>query len=733
MKIFPFVLSIILLIHINPIKSQDDLPDNLIIGDWFSGECQALDIDGSIAYIGCGSVMRILNIFDLTHPIEISSIKTPEDIIGIKKSGDMIYIINKSEGLHIIDISDINNPEMIKSLEVGYLLKDIQIQGEYVYLCDNNDGLIIIDVSDSFNPTVVDSFEVDGPGMRICIKGDLAYISDGGYNGPGLTIVDISNPEEPEEIGAYSLDADNNASGIFVCDSVAYLAVSGLGLHAERGVHIIDVSHPEYPVQLGIITQNNFVPKIHVEGDFAYISYAWEGLSIVDISNKNNPQEVGFYDSGDDYYIKDFFVREDYLYIADGEFGFKVIDITAKDSPVEIGMFYTRGSTNNICASNNYIYTGCNHYCSYCDYEKSTIRITDIKNPEMPVQVCNFMLNGFMRDMCLSDEMLFITHYNSNIQIVDVNDPENPGIISSFTVSGRYNRIQVSNSYAYVLNHDSAFYAVDINVPDNPEIIDSLNIKGYKFYVSNNYVYIANYPELIIVDVSQPDSLEIIGTYDIIRDYPNDIFVYNNHAFLAYGDNLMPPYTYGSWQILNLSPPDNPTEISYTDMGYDAVYHIIADDNYAYLSGQRIWVFDISDINNPKEHHEFKLSTNSIFLDDNYFYSSNYKGFYILNKTILTNINNNYNKVLCTFTLFQNYPNPFNPVTVISWQLAASRQVNLSIYNILGQKVATLLSEKQNAGKHSIEWDASGYSSGVYFYRLQAGDFVQTKRMLLIK
>ena len=86
-----------------------------------------------------------------------------------------------------------------------------------------------------------------------------------------------------------------------------------------------------------------------------------------------------------------------------------------------------------------------------------------------------------------------------------------------------------------------------------------------------------------------------------------------------------------------------------------------------------------------------------------------------------------------SFKLEQNYPNPFNPVTVISYRLAENSHVNLSIYNILGQKVETLLSEKQNSGKHSIEWDASGFSSGIYFYRIQAGDFIQTKRMLLIK
>jgi glucuronoarabinoxylan endo-1,4-beta-xylanase len=85
------------------------------------------------------------------------------------------------------------------------------------------------------------------------------------------------------------------------------------------------------------------------------------------------------------------------------------------------------------------------------------------------------------------------------------------------------------------------------------------------------------------------------------------------------------------------------------------------------------------------------------------------------------------------FTLHQNYPNPFNPSTVISYQLPVAGNVKISIYNLLGKKVATLVSEKLPAGIHEVEWDAKGFSSGVYFYRMQAGNFVSTKKILLIR
>jgi hypothetical protein len=86
-----------------------------------------------------------------------------------------------------------------------------------------------------------------------------------------------------------------------------------------------------------------------------------------------------------------------------------------------------------------------------------------------------------------------------------------------------------------------------------------------------------------------------------------------------------------------------------------------------------------------------------------------------------------------SFKLEQNYPNPFNPSTVISWQLAAGSFVTLKVYDILGREVKTLVNERQSAGTHSVTFNAAGLSSGVYFYRISTGSFVQTKKLMVIK
>jgi hypothetical protein len=86
-----------------------------------------------------------------------------------------------------------------------------------------------------------------------------------------------------------------------------------------------------------------------------------------------------------------------------------------------------------------------------------------------------------------------------------------------------------------------------------------------------------------------------------------------------------------------------------------------------------------------------------------------------------------------THQLFQNYPNPFNPKTVIRYALPVTCYVDLSIYNLIGQKVATLVSEKQQTGQYQVQWDASGFASGIYYYCINAGEFKQVKKMILVR
>jgi len=92
------------------------------------------------------------------------------------------------------------------------------------------------------------------------------------------------------------------------------------------------------------------------------------------------------------------------------------------------------------------------------------------------------------------------------------------------------------------------------------------------------------------------------------------------------------------------------------------------------------------------------------------------------------------NNIPTAFNLYQNYPNPFNPLTKIKYDLPKNMNVTVKVYDLLGREVAVLVNnEFKTAGRYEINWNAINYASGVYIYRIQAGDYVSTKKMVLVK
>ncbi|MFZ1322184.1 MAG: YCF48-related protein [Ignavibacteria bacterium] len=108
----------------------------------------------------------------------------------------------------------------------------------------------------------------------------------------------------------------------------------------------------------------------------------------------------------------------------------------------------------------------------------------------------------------------------------------------------------------------------------------------------------------------------------------------------------------------------------------------------------------------------------------------------ILNTTtggVLTNFSNISTEIPDNFSLSQNFPNPFNPNTVINYELRFASLIKLVVYDVLGNEVSTLVNEYKPAGSYEVEFDGSDFSSGIYFYRIEAGSFIETKKMLLLK
>lgn len=99
----------------------------------------------------------------------------------------------------------------------------------------------------------------------------------------------------------------------------------------------------------------------------------------------------------------------------------------------------------------------------------------------------------------------------------------------------------------------------------------------------------------------------------------------------------------------------------------------------------------------------------------------------------VTGVSNNDLKPISTYKLYNNYPNPFNPATTIEYKIPEPGLVTIKVYDILGREVQTLVDQQLQPGLYSVQFDGSNLASGIYFYRIKAGKFVQTKKLILLK
>jgi len=218
----------------------------------------------------------------------------------------------------------------------------------------------------------------------------------------------------------------------------------------------------------------------------------------------------------------------------------------------------------------------------------------------------------------------------------------------------------------------------------------------------------------------------------------------NEHTILISGINnqfkgtLVMSTDYGiSWQLLRSY--DNKHNVAGVDAVWNSntllVYGLYQSTSFAYL------YIDISiDLGNNWNYSglpQFRnyMAYNSKMVDEQNWYLIGtidlQQGFVLY--TDNTTIKEGEKSVAVSFQLYQNYPNPFNPVTTIKYSIPIASNAKLEILNILGEQVELLVNETKPVGSYEAIWDASNMSSGIYFYRIQAGDFLQTRKMVLMK
>jgi hypothetical protein len=272
----------------------------------------------------------------------------------------------------------------------------------------------------------------------------------------------------------------------------------------------------------------------------------------------------------------------------------------------------------------------------------------------------------------------------------------------------------------------------DVSDPDSACVVGTCNIPSFStgLFVSGGYLYEAwvfNGPTsgLCIVSVADPTYPSVMATYDSLN-CAQGAYISGSYAYIADWSSGL--------RILNVIDPYSPIlTASYNTSGLAQGVFVSGSNAYAAEADSGVQVINIADPTNPvfAGGYDTQGLASDIYVSDGYIYVADITSLMILRFTP-TGIEENDN-LPNEFSLSHNYPNPFNPSTTIQYSLPEQSLVTIDIFDILGRRVETLAEGIKPAGNHQAVWDASNKSSGIYFYRIKAGDKAETKKMMLIK
>jgi hypothetical protein len=279
----------------------------------------------------------------------------------------------------------------------------LTVVGNYAYIANHTGGLKIIDVSDPENPEEVGVYDTPGTARDLVVFGNYAYVAD---EHGGLRIIDISDSENPDEVGAY--DTDGNVDGVFISGSYAYITDA-----YGSGLLVIDISDLENLEEVGSCeTQGSPLLAVFVKGNIAYVTDD-RGLIVIDVSNVEEPEEIGSFESPND---ADVTVGGEIAFLG-GQEGLTLIDITNPAEPRSISTMETPGCTYGLKVVGDYAYLA--------DLDGG-FRIVDISDPENPVEAGNIDTPGQAFDVAIKGNYAYVTNYTNNehngLRIFDVSD-----------------------------------------------------------------------------------------------------------------------------------------------------------------------------------------------------------------------------------------------------------------------------------------------------------------------
>jgi len=709
------------------------------------------------------SVFYFVDVSDCSEPQLLASWTYPTAYVyvnGITAAGKYLFA-SLGNDLSVIDFSDLSNIHELSKITTSGWMENLTVQGNYIYTASEDAGMCVIDVSDPAFPqekTTVRQSDLDYY-VQVRVQDHYAYIAN---SGNGLVVYDIANPAAPALTGSFTeTDGDFNAD---------QMAVSGNYVYLQRGwgeVIFLNVSDPAHPTLQGIY-HASAVNELTAYSRYLDIGAGYTGIDI--IRNDNSDASLPCHMLGNvsgEWNCPVIYLEGDVTIPAGDTLRItqsvqKVFALGPYQIKVE-GVLLAKGPSNDhVSLSGNRIYFSGNnwrgiYFNNLNDGPSGTSVIENCRFDNADKMDIPYQGGGaiaiYNSDKVVIRQSVFYNNRarlggavyieNSNPKIEDcyfeVNGRGGINLSEAYTEGGGALFIKNANPFLHRLRftkngaQSGGAVVIDGCSPRFTNILFDRNFStglAGAVAITSDIVNPAH-PRFVNITVADNEAENGGGAFQLMGPdtHPEIInsILFNNAKPEIYINDGTPVVTY--------SIVDSAGSESWFGTGCltgDPLFDETGEINYHLRStscgsGLNSPAIDAGHPDSLDTYLDCSAGLGSARADMGY-YGGRYAD---LGTAIDTPQPLN---APDGFRLLQNYPNPFNPLTRIRYRVTLRGKVNLTVFNALGQKIATLVNQKQSPGPYTVLFDASHLPSGIYFYRLSAGGgYRATRKMILLR
>jgi len=408
---------------------------------------------GTTAYAAAGNLFDgagNLYVLDYTSPASpnlLGNVSLGGPAWGVSCAGDWAFLAADAAGMAVIDLTDLGGGPQF--LQTNGFANDVQIQGKYAFVANGYAGVAMAEIVDPTTPGTPVHMDTPGEAVSLTVEDGTCYVATGES---GLVLFGYADPLSPV--------SETKIVTPWISGSVAGLHDSWLLVGHQHGLHVIDITTPTSPTVIAEVElDGSGCQAIEIAGNRAFLACGSAGVGILDLAGALTSESVSYI--GTSAWASDVAVRGPYLFIA--EAGLSIMDISNTEEPVEIAHVATPVSVGHVEVADQ---------CVVMGGVAATLVLIDVTEPEDPGEPVEVTVSGLtddIFDLDVTGAYAYVTTNEPSVGIVDVSNPANPSP-AVYVADGVYRArgLDVVGTYAYVSDVGDTLYIIDVSDPTNP-------------------------------------------------------------------------------------------------------------------------------------------------------------------------------------------------------------------------------------------------------------------------